>query len=78
MYEPHRAVRHVTDAQLRMENRITEAAAERGAPRPDPDLVQRLLGANRAALEAQLEQGTPADVHTITRSGLLTPAVSSR
>jgi conjugative relaxase-like TrwC/TraI family protein len=71
VYQPHRAVRFATDAQLRMETRITEAAAGRGAPRADPDQVAQLLGADRAALEAQLEPGTPADVHTVTGSGLL-------
>ncbi len=71
VYEPHRAARYTTDAQLRMENRIIETAAERGAPRADPDRVARLLGASRAALEAQLEPGTPADVHAVTGSGLL-------
>jgi conjugative relaxase-like TrwC/TraI family protein len=71
VYEPHRAARYATDAQLRMETRIIEAAAERGAPCADPEKVARLLGASRAALEAQLEPGTPADVHTVTGTGLL-------
>ena len=71
VYQPHRAIRYATDAQLRMETRITETAAERGAPRADPDQVAQLLGADRAALQAQLEPGTPADVQTVTGSGLL-------
>jgi conjugative relaxase-like TrwC/TraI family protein len=71
VYKPHRAARYATDVQLRMETRITEAAADHAAPRADPDQVAALLGANRAALEAQLDPGTPADVHTVTGSGLL-------
>jgi hypothetical protein len=71
VYEPHRAARYATDAQLGMETRIIKTAAERGAPCADPEKVARLLGASRVALEAQLEPGTPADVHAVTGSGLL-------
>lgn len=36
VYEAHRAARCATDAQLRIANRITEAAAETGAPGAAP------------------------------------------
>ena len=73
VYQAHRATRYATDAQMRMETRILEAAAERGecVPHADPGEVAQLLGADRAALEAQLAPRTPADVPTVTGSGLL-------
>jgi AAA domain len=71
VYRAHRAARYATGAQLKMEARIAEASTQRGAPRADPDHAAELLGADRASLVAQLEPGTPADVHTVTRSGLL-------
>jgi AAA domain/TrwC relaxase len=71
VYAPHRAVRYATEAQQLTETRITEAAAEHCASRTDPHQVAHLLGADRAALQAQLEPATPADVHTVTGSGLL-------
>ncbi len=73
MYQAHRATRYATDAQLRMEARILEAATERGehVPHADPDAVAQLLGADRGALEAQLAPRAPADVTTVTGSGLL-------
>ena len=73
MYQAHRATRYATDAQMRMEARILEAAAERGehVPHADPDAVAQLLGADRGALEAQLAPRVPADVTTVTGSGLL-------
>jgi conjugative relaxase-like TrwC/TraI family protein len=73
VYRAHRATRYATDAQMRMEARILEAASERGeqVPHADPDTVARLLGAGRGALEAQLQPRVPADVTTVTGSGLL-------
>jgi hypothetical protein len=73
VYEAHRATRYATDAQMRMEARILEAATERGdrVPHSDPAAAARLLGAGRGALEAQLAPRAPADVTTVTGSGLL-------
>jgi conjugative relaxase-like TrwC/TraI family protein len=73
VYEAHRATRYATDAQMRMEARILEAATERGdtVPHADADAVAQLLGADRSALEAQLAPRAPADVTTVTGSGLL-------
>jgi conjugative relaxase-like TrwC/TraI family protein len=72
VYTQHRATLYATDAQLQMEARILNAAEERGAhiPRADPEEVAALLGADRAALEAQLAADAPADVTTVTGSGL--------
>ena len=53
-----------------METRILDRAAETGAPRAEPSDVARLLGADLAALQAQLEPGVPADTRTVTGCGL--------
>jgi hypothetical protein len=73
VYQAHRATRYATDAQMRMEARILDAAGERGerVPHADPGAVALLLGADRAALEAQLAPRAPADVTTVAGSGLL-------
>ena len=71
VFTQHRAARYATDAQMAREARILEGMAARGAPCADPDRVAALLGADRAALEAQLAPDAPADVTTVTESGLL-------
>jgi conjugative relaxase-like TrwC/TraI family protein len=67
VYRPHGATRYATQDQLLMEERLTIQARQPGAPRIEPELAARLLGADQAQLEAQLRPGgharaDPADV----------------
>jgi TrwC relaxase/AAA domain len=55
VFRPHGATRYATLAQLTMEERLTARAQEPGAPRIEPELAARLLGADQAQLEAQLQ-----------------------
>lgn len=72
VYQAHGATRFATEAQLRMEGRIREAAAQRdpGVPRITPGDAAQLLGADAEVLQAQLDPRNPADVTTGTGSGL--------
>jgi conjugative relaxase-like TrwC/TraI family protein len=54
MYVPHGAARYATAAQLTLEDRLLARAQHQGAPRLDPAIAARLLGAEQAHLEAQL------------------------
>jgi ATP-dependent exoDNAse (exonuclease V) alpha subunit len=54
VYRPHGATGYATLAQLTLEERLTARAQEPGAPRLEPELAARLLGADQAQLEAQL------------------------
>jgi conjugative relaxase-like TrwC/TraI family protein len=71
-YIPHGAARYATGAQLTMEGRLLTHAQEIGAPRLDPAATARLLGADQAHLEAQLQAqtATPAAISEHTGSGL--------
>ena len=65
VYRPHGASRYATLAQLAMEERLTAKAQEPGAPRAEPALAARLLGADQAQLEAQLHpEAQPATEQT--------------
>jgi hypothetical protein len=57
VYRPHSGIRYTTLAQLTMEERLVAQAQQPGAPRVEPDLAARLLGADLAQLEAQLRAG---------------------
>lgn len=73
VYRPHGATRYATLAQLTMEQRLTAQARQTGAPRAEPALAARLLGADQAQLEAQLQAAgaqPPAPGDTPTGSGL--------
>jgi hypothetical protein len=72
VFAPHQAQLYATEAQISMEERISDAAARRsaGVPRLAPELAAQLLGADQAQLEAQLDHDVAADVTTTTGSGL--------
>jgi hypothetical protein len=72
VFRPHGAERYASQAQLTLEERLKAQAQATGAPRLDPDLVARMLGADRAHLEAQLQPGatTAAAMSETTGSGL--------
>jgi hypothetical protein len=55
LYTPHGAARYATGAQLTLEERLLAHAQENGAPRLQPAAAARLLGAEQARLEAQLQ-----------------------
>ena len=55
LYTPHGATRYTTSAQLTLEDRLLAQAQESGAPRLEPATAARLLGADQAHLEAQLQ-----------------------
>ena len=55
LYVPHGAARYATGAQLTLEDRLLADAQEPGAPRLEPATAARLLGAEQARLEAQLQ-----------------------
>jgi conjugative relaxase-like TrwC/TraI family protein len=55
VYVPHGASRYATRAQLVLEDRLLADAQEMGVPRLDPATAARLLGADQARLEAQLQ-----------------------
>ena len=72
LYTPHGAARYATGAQLTLEERLLAHAQETGAPRLHPATAARLLGAQQAHLEAQLQAPTaPQDaISEHTGSGL--------
>jgi hypothetical protein len=71
VYRPHGATRYATLAQLTLEERLTAQAQEPGAPRAEPALAARLLGADQAQLEAQLQpEAQAAGGQAATGSGL--------
>jgi hypothetical protein len=72
VYVPHGASRYATGAQLVMEDRLLADAQEAGAPRLDPAMAARLLGADQAQLEAQLQapSADPGAVSEATGCGL--------
>jgi len=57
IYRPHSGTCYTTLAQLTMEERLVTQAKQPGAPRAEPDVAARLLGADLAQLEAQLRAG---------------------
>ncbi|MGH3274557.1 MAG: AAA family ATPase [Streptosporangiaceae bacterium] len=57
IYRPHSGTRYTTLAQLTIEDRLVVQAQQPGAPRIEPALTARLLGADLAQLEAQLRAG---------------------
>ena len=68
---PARCSRYATGAQLAMEDRLLADAQETGAPRLEPATAARLLGADQARLEAQLQAHGPIRRgHRATGSGL--------
>ena len=72
IYTPHSGTRYATAAQLTMEERLTAQAQQRGAPRLEPEVAARLLGADQAQLEAQLRAAaqTAESAQQPTGSGL--------
>ena len=54
IYRPHGGTRYAAQAQLTMEERLLAQAQQPGAPRLEPAVAARLLGADQAQLEAQL------------------------
>ena len=58
IYRPHSGTRYTTLTQLTMEERLVTQAQQPGAPRIEPALAARLLGADLAQLEAQLQAPT--------------------
>jgi hypothetical protein len=72
VYVPHGASRYATGAQLAMEDRLLADAQETCAPRLESATAARLLGADQARLEAQLQahHADPGAVTEITGSGL--------
>ena len=72
LYVPHGAARYATGAQLTLEDRLLADAQEPGAPRLEPATAARLLGADQARLEAQLEAhaASPDAISQLTGSGL--------
>ena len=72
LYIPHGAARYATGAQLSLEERLLSQAQETGAPRLDSAAAARLLGAEQARLEAQLQApaATQDAISEHTRSGL--------
>lgn len=74
VFRPHGAERYASQAQLTLEEQLVAQAQAQGAPRLDPDLAARLLGAGPARLEAALRAGahitTAAQMSERTGSGL--------
>jgi len=59
VYRPHGGTRYATLAQLTMEERLMFLAQQAGAPRLEPEVAARLLGADQAQLrEAAHSAGT--------------------
>jgi hypothetical protein len=61
VYRPHGTTRYAALDQLLMEKRLAAQAQQPGAPRIEPELAARLLGADQAQLEAQLRAGAQPD-----------------
>ena len=59
LYIPHGATRYATGAQLTLEERLLAQAQQTGAPRLQPAAAARLLGADQAHLQAQIQAQTP-------------------
>ena len=59
LYIPHGATRYATSAQLTLEERLLTQAQQTGAPRLQPAAAARLLGADQAHIEAQIQAQTP-------------------
>jgi conjugative relaxase-like TrwC/TraI family protein len=55
LYTPHGATHYATSAHLTLEDRLLAHAQESGAPRLQPATAARMLGADQAQLEAQLQ-----------------------
>ena len=72
LYIPHGATRYATSAQLTLEERLLAQAQQTGAPRLQPAVAARLLGADQAHLQAQIQAQTPTQVLCLERvaSGL--------
>jgi DNA transposition AAA+ family ATPase len=74
VFRPHGAERYSSQAQLTLEEQLLAQAQTPGAPRLAPDLAARLLGADRARLEAALrpeaQVTTAAQMSERTGSGL--------
>jgi hypothetical protein len=72
VFRPHGAERFASQAQLTLEEQLLAQAQALGAPRLEPDMVARLLGASRARLEAQLQPAltTAAAMSEVTGCGL--------
>jgi hypothetical protein len=72
VFRPHGAERYASQAQLTLEEELLARAQAPGAPRLDPEVAARLLGAGRERLEAQLRPGatTAAAMTEATGSGL--------
>ena len=69
IYTAHGAARFATESQLSMEQRIISRAQERTGTHLEPATAARLLGADRAELEAQLRDAQAAqdpDARTLT------------
>jgi hypothetical protein len=71
-FVPHGTEKYASQAQLGLEERLLSQAQEPAAPRLDPGVAARLLGADRARLETQLrpEPTTAAALSELTGSGL--------
>ena len=69
VYTPHGAARYATSAQLTLEDRLLAHAQEQGAPRLDPATAARLLGAEQAHLEAQLQAPATTEGAITERTG---------
>jgi TrwC relaxase/AAA domain len=72
VFRPHGAERYAGQAQLTLEEQLLAQARAPGAPRLDPGVAARMLGADRERLEAQLRPGatTAAAMIETTVSGL--------
>jgi hypothetical protein len=79
VFRPHGAERHASQAQLTLEEQLQAQAQSLGAPALDPDTAARLLGADRARLDAQLRPAltTAAAMSEVTESGLRTDQASA-
>ena len=78
IYRPHSGTRYATLAQLTMEERLVAQAQQPGAPRLEPALAARLLGADLAQLEAQLQAPTQSHGSGAARHRLRTAAGPGR
>jgi hypothetical protein len=72
VFRPHGAERYASQAQLTLEEQLQAQVQALGAPRIEPDIAARLIGADRARLEGQLqpEITTAAVMNEVTGCGL--------
>jgi conjugative relaxase-like TrwC/TraI family protein len=72
VYVPHGANRYATHGQLALEDRLLAHAGEAGAPRLEPAVAARLLGAEQAHMQAQLQalSAGPEVTNEFTGTGL--------